>query len=319
VEDLVRMAKEHPLFDEYWASKNPELENITVPAFVVANWGDHGLHTRGSLEGFRRISSKEKYLLVHGRKKWQFYRQMVDMQRKFFDRYLKGVENEVKYWPRVILEVRERYMWGNFRNENEWPPARTEYRKLFLQENGRLGASCPQRESTLRYDPETGGAEFEYVFMERTELTGYMNLRLWVEAEGSDDMDLFVAIQKYDRDGEPVRFLHNVYPFENAPAALGWLRVSHRELDEKTSTFYQPVYKHERILTLKPKEIVPVEIEIWPTSILFKEGERLRLIISGKDILSYPGFAHPETVNRGLHLIHLGGRYDSYLLVPVVP
>ena len=39
------MAKQHPLFDDYWASKNADLSKITVPAFVVASWSDHGLHT----------------------------------------------------------------------------------------------------------------------------------------------------------------------------------------------------------------------------------------------------------------------------------
>ena len=41
--------------------------------YVVASWSDQGLHTRGTLEGFKRIASKHKWLRVHGRKKWQFY------------------------------------------------------------------------------------------------------------------------------------------------------------------------------------------------------------------------------------------------------
>lgn len=319
VEDLVRMREEHPFFDEYWASKTPELEKITVPMFVVANWSDHGLHTRGTLEGFKRASSKEKYLLIHGRKKWQFYRQMVDLQRKFFDRYLKGIENEVRYWPRVIVEVRERYMWGNFRAESEWPIARTEYRKLFLNGSGRLQETLPSERHSIIYDSQIGRAQFEYVFTERTELTGYMKVKLWVEAEDSNDMDLFIAIEKYDRDGEFVRFPHNVLPHENAPVALGWMRVSHRELDQEKSTFYQPFYKHERQLRLKPREVVPVEIEIWPTSVLFHAGEKLRIVVQGRDILSYRGFGHYSTVNKGNHILHMGGEYDSYLLVPVIP
>jgi len=28
---------------------------------------------------------------------------------------------------------------------------------------------------------------------------------------------------------------------------------------------------------------------------------------------------HSETVNRGRHLVHAGGKYDSHLLVPVIP
>jgi hypothetical protein len=52
----------HLLDDEYWASKRPILENIEVPALICASWSDHGLHTRGSIEAFERISSKQKWL-----------------------------------------------------------------------------------------------------------------------------------------------------------------------------------------------------------------------------------------------------------------
>jgi len=32
-----------------------------------------------------------------------------------------------------------------------------------------------------------------------------------------------------------------------------------------------------------------------------------------------PFLLHQETRNRGLHIIHTGGCYDSYLLVPLIP
>jgi len=319
IEDIVRMAKEHPLFDDYWASKNPDLSKIKVPAFLVASWSDHGGHTRGTLEVFKKIASEDKYLIIHGRKKWQFFRQMVDLQRKFFNRYLKGIDNEVKYWPRVILEVRERYYLGNFRAENEWPLARTQYKKLFLDADGTLKENLSDEENSLSYDAETGKLTFDYNFARETELTGYMKLKLWVEAKGSDDMDLFVGIEKYDRDGEFVRFPHTVMMYDYAPVALGWLRVSHRELDERASTIYQPVHLHQRELKLRPGEIVSVEIEIWPTSILFRDGERLRLVIQGHDILTYKSFGHTDLVNKGTHIIYVGGKFDSHLLLPVIP
>jgi hypothetical protein len=63
-----------------------------VPAFVVASWSDQGLHTGGTLEGFRRISSQEKWLEVHGRKKWAHYYDpaSIERQRTLFDHYLHG-------------------------------------------------------------------------------------------------------------------------------------------------------------------------------------------------------------------------------------
>ncbi|NHL58165.1 hypothetical protein G6X41_11300, partial [Staphylococcus aureus] len=41
--------------------------------------------------------------------------------------------------------------------------------------------------------------------------------------------------------------------------ATGWLRVSHRELDQEKSTIAQPWHKHETELKLSQDEIVPVE------------------------------------------------------------
>jgi hypothetical protein len=329
-EDLVEMAKRHLLFDDYWASKNADLSKITVPAFVVASWTDHGLHCRGTLEGFKKIASKDKWLIVHGRKKWwHFYQpENVERQRQFFNRFLKGIDNHVKDWPKVTLEVREKYYVGNSRTENEWPLARTQYTKLFLNaSDGKLSKAPFGKEAQVGYNvnditDKTQNAKFEFMFDEKTELTGYMKLKLWVQADGSDDMDLFVAIEKIDRSGYlvPFAFFGN---HDDGAVALGWLRVSHRELDEKKSTPYQPVHKHTREIKLKAGEIVPVEIEIWPSSTLFERGEKLRLIVQGSDIYWYPEEIHTDghtaTVNKGKHVIYTGGKYDSHLLVPVIP
>jgi hypothetical protein len=76
-------------------------------------------------------------------------------------------------------------------------------------------------------------------------------------------------------------------------------------------------------MKLKPGEVVPVEIEIWPSSTLFEQGEKLRLVVQGSDIHFYPEEMHTNghtaTVNKGRHIIHAGGKCDSHLLVPVIP
>ena len=330
VEDYAEMAKQHPLFDDYWASKNADLSKITVPAFIVASWPDHGLHNRGTLEGFKEIASKDKWLLVHGRKKWwHFYqKENVEKQRQFFNRFLKGIDNHVKDWPKVMLEIREKLYVGSSRTENEWPLARTQYTKLFFNaSNGKMNMSLFKKKAQFRYNvnditDKTQNAKFEFKFDKKTELTGYMKLKLWVQAEGSDDMDLFVAIEKIDRAGYIVPFVF-FGNHDDGPVALGWLRVSHRELDEERSTPYQPFHKHQREIKLKPGEIVPVEIEIWPSSTLFERGEKLRVVVQGSDIYSYPEERHTNghtaTVNKGEHVIYTGGKYDSHLLVPVIP
>ena len=79
------------------------------------------------------------------------------------------------------------------------------------------------------------------------------------------------------------------------------------------------MHHHQREIKLKDGEIVPVEIEIWPTSTLFDEGEKLRVIVAGHDIEISRDFMHTNTINGGKHIIHAGGKYDSHLLIPVIP
>jgi hypothetical protein len=125
-----------------------------------------------------------------------------------------------------------------------------------------------------------------------------------------------------DKNGSRVPFAYYAQ-YEDGPVAVGWIRASHRELDPELSTAFQPVLAHRRELKIRPGEIVPLEIEIWPSGTRFLAGETLRLVIQGTDIHHYPRelmFArHEETVNKGQHTIYAGGPYDSYLLVPIIP
>ena len=324
VEDVVAMGYQSPLFDEYWAEKVADWGKIDVPAYVGASWTDQGIHTRGTLEAFKRMSSEHKFVEIHGQRKFEYF-YLPEVRARiyaFFERFLKDVDNEVSDWPMVRMEVRERKYVGTWRDENEWPLARTDYQRLYLDASaGALARGAVGTESSLSYDSTVdGGATFDIKLDEDVELTGHMKLRLWVEAQGSDDMALFVAVQKLDENGEFVPFLYlNIR--ENGSAAFGWLRVSHREQDESRSTDYQPYHTHTSEQLLSPGEIVPVDIEILPSSTLFRAGESIRVLVQGKDVHEYPrdeiSVGHWETRNSGQHVIHTGGQYDSHLLIPV--
>ncbi|BBC71120.1 conserved hypothetical protein [Altererythrobacter sp. B11] len=326
-EDTAANVRAHPLMDGYWGSKTLDLEGIDLPTFIVASWSDHGLHTRGTLEAYKRMRAERKWLLVHGQKKWRHYYtpENVELQRIFFDQFLKGDgHGPVDDWPKVRIQIRERGSEGDWRDEAEWPLTRAEHRPLYLDAaSGRLQPNLPETPAELRYDALTGRATFDIRFDQEVELTGHIKLRLWVEADGADDMDLFVALDKLDAAGERVPFTFYAL-FEDGPLALGWLRASHRALDEERSTPEQPVHTHLREDRLAPGEVVPVEIEIWPTSARFAAGEGLRLIIQGRDVYDQDPYGlafarHEDLRNSGTHVLHTGGRFDSHLLVPFVP
>jgi hypothetical protein len=70
VEDSGNAHMDHPFFDDYWRSKIPRLDQIKCPAYVVTCWGDQGIHTRGTLNGWKQIGSPIKYLEVHPYQKY---------------------------------------------------------------------------------------------------------------------------------------------------------------------------------------------------------------------------------------------------------
>jgi len=314
-----------PVASQKDLKKNPQLEKIIAPALICGTWSDHGVHTRGCFEAFKRISSEHKWLYTHGREKWQEYYcdEAMAYQKKFFDYFLKGIDNGMMKVPRIRLEVRETKDRYEVRYENEWPIARTRYRELYLDGRGTLSPDKIGRQGKVSYDSAGGKAEFDFTFDRDTELTGHMKLKLYVSTEDADDMDLLVGVKKLDGTGREVHFIGTAMSgYVKGMVARGWLRVSQRELDEKKSTPWQPYLKHQGEKRLKPGEIVPVEIEILPSSTLFRKGETMRLVVQGRDLIEGPPpgwLGYRQLANKGAHSIYAGGEYDSHLLVPVIP
>ena len=323
-EDFPDERDAHPFDDAFWADKRPDLGAIDVPALVCASWSDHGLHTRGSLEGYERIASNEKWLFTHGRRKWEtFYSpEARELQRRFFDRYLNGHANQWERTPRVRLEIRATRDESRVRAEAQWPLKSVRYEPWYLDATTRrlVLEQCPD-EAAASYEParrrSKGRARFVRRFERETELTGSMTLKIWVSTSEGDDLDLFVVLRKWNAARREVRF-YGYNGFDKDGVAKGWLRVSHRELDATRSRPGRPWHAHRQHQPVQPDEIVAVEIEILASGTLFEAGSSLSVDVLGHDADRYPAFRHGRTVNRGTHTIHTGGRFDSHLLAPVV-
>ena len=359
LEDQPRMIVEKPFLCDYWLDKAARVENIDIPAYVVASY-TNSVHTHGTFAGYRRMASKEKWLRVHNTNEWFDYYtpENVDDLRRFFDHYLKGMDNGWEKTPKVRLSVLNpggRDIVG--RAEDEFPLARTVYRKLYLSAaDSTLQASLPQQEITDIYQSaaKDNKVTYRYRMDKPTEITGYMKLHLWVSAPDHDDMDLAVRVEKLSKDGQPLPDRAG-----NRIVATGQLRVSMRQLDTLRTTEAEPYYTFTGEQKLKPGEIVPVEIEIWPMGLFFEKGEILQLTVgayqpekaaipfgSAKITVPEEGFTYmpgqpvkmitlggdatecadpsevvtsPATHNVGRHCIYTGGRYDSYLYIPEVP
>ena len=297
------------------------LSEIKVPALICGTWSDQGLHSRGAFEGYKQISSPNKWLFTHGREKWSTYysQEALNFQKDFFDYFLKDLDNGFDTVKSVRLEIRESLDSFYVRFEDSYPIARTKYQPLYLNGDSRqLQSTLPQTEAVVEYDPFTQNAVFSYRFEKDTELSGNMKLKLWVSTDQGSDMDLFTAIKKINAKGKEVNFYLKT-GYKKGPVALGWLRVSERELDKEKSTEWQPILTHLNPQKINKNEIVPVEIEILLSSTLFKKGETLQVVIQGRDVCNLPSMGHHYSVNRGNHAIYTGKDYDSYLLIPIIP
>jgi uncharacterized protein len=314
----------HPLDDDYHRARSGDWARIDVPLLSAGNWGGHGLHLRGNVEGYVRSASRRKWLELHGLEHWtHFYTDYgVRLQKRFFGHFLKGEDTGWDEQPPVLLQVR--HVDGTFteRGEREWPIARTEWRRWEL--------------GTGSYDPLGDGLTFTDEPLEReTEITGPSAAKLFVSSS-TEDADLFVVLRAFDPDGEELVFQGAIDP--HTPLAQGWLRVSHRQLDPELSEPYRPYHTHDERQPLTPGEVYELDVEIWPTSIVLPAGYRLALTVQGRDY-EYPKaggdrlttfrnelrgsgpFLHddpddrPAEVFGGTVTVHAG----SYLLLPFVP
>lgn len=359
LEDQPRMIVERPLIDNYWEDKAPLLENITIPAYVVASY-TNPVHTHGTFAGFRRISSPEKWLRVHNTGEWfdQYNDEHMDDLRRFFDHYLKNEDNGWENTPRVRLSVLNPGGEDIInRVENEWPLNRTEYRKLHLNaSDSSLTYKEPSDDGVIVYNSDEAGckAVFRLIMPEKTEITGYMKLHLFASALDNDDMDLAVSVEKLSKDGKQLLGFGGT-----PPVATGYLRASLRKTDTTRSTEAEPYYPFNTVEKLTPGEIIEMDIEIWPMGLIFEKGEILQLTVGpyrasdatipfGKARITIPKDSYTfnsgedmemmtiggndtevsDTTdltamnplhNKGRHAIYTGIPHDSYLYIPVIP
>jgi predicted acyl esterase len=332
----------HPLDDAYHRGRSPDWSRVTVPLLSSANWGGQGLHPRGNFEAFVRASSAEKYLEVHGIEHWtEFYTAYgVALQQRFFARYLKGDRAAWDDQPRVQLQVRhlDRFVG---RAEAEWPLARTQWTKRYLDLAQRTLVDAPPH-AALSVGFAALGDGLTFIappLAAQTELTGPLAAKLFVSSSTAD-ADLFLILRAFAPDGDEVVFQGAIDP--HTPLAQGWLRVSHRALDRALSTAYRPYHTHVDPQPLVPDEVVEVDVELWPTSIVLPAGYRLALTVRGRDY-EYAGpsggrlsnfknelrgcgpFLHDDPVDRpaelfgGTTTLHADAEHAPYVLLPVIP
>lgn len=291
-------------------------------------------------------------LRIHDTQEWydQYQEFAVNDLQKFFDKYLRGIDNGWELTPKV----RHSLLGYNCpsivnRAETSYPPSYVKHSTFFLDcSNGTLQKDEPQPSSSMRYLADSwddDGAHFSLKFHDYTELIGFSRVKLYMSCSENDDMDVYVILRKLDRDGKAL--LHINIPLESLPQGTteadvpdvnvfkyvgpgGRLRASHRKIEpdphlsREQSLMLAPGdiwHPHDREEKIPPGEVTCLEIAIWPGGMIFQAGESMRLEIKGHEatLPEFPAMKQvPKNLNRGYHVIHSGPDYPSMITLPLV-
>ncbi len=308
----------------YWErSSCTMLDRIKVPIYHIIS-PTHYVHYRGQLIAYNKIDAPQKLLFTAGMP-WPllYHPAMNEEMVRWLDYWLKGIDNGIMQEPPVLLFIQGSNEW---RYELEYPLQRTRWTKLYLHSDekgaseppyGLLTEQAPDSESPDSYDyPETDGlvdanlpvlAYLTPPLAEDMEIIGPVSLTFYASSTATDT----AWIAKIDDVAPDGKF---------KVASKGWLKASHREVDESRSRPGQPFHTHTNPTPLKPEEVYKFAIEIWPIFRNFKAGHRLRLRLASKDSRMWDiANFHAVVEQPATNTIHHDRGYPSHLLLPLIP
>jgi putative CocE/NonD family hydrolase len=355
----------HETNDNYWQAIaiNRRYNQIQVPAYNVGGWYDLFIH--GTLENFVRmrqeggsgVARDGQRLLVgpwaHGATSGAYpdysfgilssvdLVDLTGLQLPFFTHYLKGEANGFDQTPPVRIFVMGENQW---RDEQEWPLARTRYAPWYLhsdgnasREGGTLSLEAQQQEpyDIYLYDPRqptptVGGQTFlpglllganagprdQRAVETRPDVLVYTSepLERPLEVTGPLTVNLYAASSAPDTDF--VARLCDVYP-DGASRILaeGILRARFRE-------------GYDQPRSIEPGRVYEYHINLVATSNLFQPGHRIRLDITSSSFPRFdrnPNTGHPlgqdgpEDLQPALQTIYHNSQYPSHIMLPVIP
>jgi putative CocE/NonD family hydrolase len=354
----------HENYDDFWKAMSfrEHYTEFDTPSLHVSGWYDLLLHETfinyTNLKKSARTEEARKFqhLLVgpwgHGVRPVSPYGDVnfgplnLDFRKTelhWYDYFLKGQDNGLASEAPIRIFVMGDNVW---RDENEWPLARTKPTRYFLHSkgfantrfgNGTLDTANPANEPTdhYRYDPlnpvptygghANGGGPRglmpegpldQRVNEARLDVLNYTSDKLTsdVEVTGAPEMDLNFSTDVPDTDFFVT--LSDVYPDGKAIVITeGSLRARFRDSVEHPSL-------------LQANKIYTVKIPLWETSNVFKKDHQIRVHITSSN---FPRFN--RNLNSGKNRadeteadarvatqkIYHDNLHASSLLLPVIP
>lgn len=338
----------------------PDIARATAPVWIVGPQAGAVIHQLGSSETYIH-STGAKAKRFDFNDAWFpgcYSGASIADHRRWFDHWLKGVDNGVTEEAPVRVQLRTGDGGYRLVEEQEWPVARTEYRRWYLdaktsdwQGDGRrtdlmrVSDEAPEVEASASYSAKvelgqpmlspmgpvggplrwtTGMSFVSEPMSEDMALIGYMKAGLWVSSTAAD-MDVFVSVRVIDEQGREIRYdapIHPAHPVFAAPIGHGLLKVSHRKVDEARSTEYWPVHTHAEAdyAPLSAGEVVEIELGLNPSTAWIPKGSRLRVDVQPYAPDGAPTRAYDESYHAGaVNTIHTGPSHPCFIQLPIVP
>jgi uncharacterized protein len=293
---------------------------MKVPVYVGSGWEYAvGLHLRGVFDIFNDAEGAKRMLVGPPQVPFRPYCSWRLESLRWYDKWLKGMNTGIEKDPPVNIWIMGRNKW---RSENEWPIDRTIYVDLYLRPEGLRGKTgmlssdkpeiADRKLSYLSWPFSTGHIGWSQliyrspVLCKEVEITGHIVLILYASCSAGDT-NFCVKLCDEDESGT-YRVL-----------TKGWLKASHRAIDNTRSLPYRPFHSHVKKEKINRSEVYEYQIEIWPTANLFLTGHRIRLEIACTESLYYDfPYAHFSALSFGKVSVYSSPQYMSRLTIPLV-
>lgn len=295
----------------YWAERRAKYETTKIPAYIGACWGTYGLHLPGTFRSWENLAVPKKMMIGPPVYLDRPLYQLQFESLRWFDYWLKEINTGIMEEPPVRLFVMGTNQW---KEANEWPLPETKWTPFYLHEDRLLceREHWPNEGHDSFEDSPWGRGSLEYyspVLVEDTEVIGPIVLNLY--ASTSDEEVLwFVSFREVDQQGN------------EKILTRGWLRGTHREVDEKCSKPWAPFHPHTKSEPLIPNKIYEYNIPLVPTANLFKAGSRIAIKVScvdddPKHPLEGVAAGHIRRQSPSRITVYHNAENPSHLLIPV--
>ena len=302
-----------PLDGEYYWERNIDYtKDISVPAYHGACWAMYGLHLPGAFRSWDNWKGPVKMIIgppiYLDRPVYQYQYESL----RWFDHWLKGIDNDVMEDAPIKIFVTGS---GTWKNTTEWPLPETRWIPFYLHSGGLLSEHefWPNEGLTTFEDSHFNRDSATFLsppMVERTEIVGPIVLNLYGSTTATDVL-WFASLLHIDAEGNETLLTR------------GWLRGSQRQTDPGRSKPWQPYHLHGKREPLTPGEIYEFNIEVRPNGVLLKPGERIGLRVKCVDderpanSLHSIGSGHLWRQKTSRVTIYHNADYPSHLLLPV--